>query len=50
MRDAERVNKCMLLAAREQFRKKCAAGQQVMCCFLTMVNDFKIVTKNEDLV
>ena len=30
MRDAERVNKCMLLAAREQFRNKCHAGQQVM--------------------
>ena len=28
VRDAERVNKCMLLAAREQFRKKCHAGQQ----------------------
>ncbi|XP_028398566.1 Fanconi anemia group M protein-like [Dendronephthya gigantea] len=28
MRDAERVSKCLLLAAREQFRKKCAEGQQ----------------------
>lgn len=28
--NAERVNKCMLLAAREQFRKKCGEGQQVI--------------------
>ena len=43
MRDAERVNKCMLLAAREQFRKKLAAGQQVMCCFIFMISVFEIV-------
>ena len=42
VRDAERVNKCMLLAAREQFRQKCHAGQQPRHLMGPIEGDFAV--------